>query len=544
MANLNSSTKILFKRSKTSGKKPEVADIQPGELFVNLADKSIHTSDGTDIIELGSKLTDNYLPLDGGVLTGPVTAPKVLVSAAQATEANSLTRKDYVDKSIDALNKSTTELANTKVNKAGDTMTGNLTVPNVLLSAVQGTQGNSVARRDYVDTKVAIAGSTMTGKLTANAGIDILTDTELKWNRNTDYCGISFKNTGDGDTDSYMRFYAGDNGNEHFKFFSVGGSSETLWATINAGQVIPANYGNFDARYVNKTGDTMSGNLTVPTVLLSAAQNGSGNAVARKDYVDGRANEKVAKTGDTMTGPLTIGGSGMSMRSSGRKHITWQRSDGTAVGYIYKDDAGDGIHFNNGTLGGSEMVYQNAGHLIVPGTITAGGGYGLKVDAIAKRDGTAFIAPDGNINIPAGGSNGFSAGWLLGQINSRLNTAQTTANNAQTAANNANNNANGKITQAQGNTFYKRKRPGWTQIWSGSMGGGQSATWTQDIRWRTIWIWMPNGSYNAYPIGDDGTYFFSSDGGWIRFQVSNGGKTFKNLQDRSSVPQRILVEND
>lgn len=43
------------------------------------------------------------LPITGGTVTGNLTAPKVLLSAAQGTEANSLTRKDYVDAAIAAI---------------------------------------------------------------------------------------------------------------------------------------------------------------------------------------------------------------------------------------------------------------------------------------------------------------------------------------------------------------------------------------------------------------------------------------------------------
>ncbi|QWL58226.1 tail fiber domain-containing protein [Aeromonas jandaei] len=41
------------------------------------------------------------------------------------------------------------------VNKAGDTMSGNLTAPKVLVSTAQGTEANSLARKDYVDQKFA-----------------------------------------------------------------------------------------------------------------------------------------------------------------------------------------------------------------------------------------------------------------------------------------------------------------------------------------------------------------------------------------------------
>ena len=69
------------------------------------------------------------------------------LNAAQGTAANSLTRRDFVE-AQDSL----------KVSKSGDTMSGNLTVPRVLLSAAQGTEANSVARRDFVESTVTASG--------------------------------------------------------------------------------------------------------------------------------------------------------------------------------------------------------------------------------------------------------------------------------------------------------------------------------------------------------------------------------------------------
>ena len=43
-----------------------------------------------------------------------------------------------------------------------------------------------------------------------------------------------------------------------------------------------------DLGAVSKSGDTMTGNLTAPAVLVSSAQNTSVNALSRKDYVDGQ----------------------------------------------------------------------------------------------------------------------------------------------------------------------------------------------------------------------------------------------------------------
>lgn len=44
-------------------------------------------------------------------------------------------------------------------------------------------------------------------------------DSIFGWARNTDSATMGFKNDGDGDTDSYMWFETGDNGNERFKWF-------------------------------------------------------------------------------------------------------------------------------------------------------------------------------------------------------------------------------------------------------------------------------------------------------------------------------------
>lgn len=76
-----------------------------------------------------------------------------------------------------------------------------------------------------------LAGGTMTGSIT------ISTDSVVQWSRNTDYAKIHFKNTGGADTDSYLGFETGDNGNEYFKFSGKNGSTTTQWMSIKAGGV-------------------------------------------------------------------------------------------------------------------------------------------------------------------------------------------------------------------------------------------------------------------------------------------------------------------
>ncbi|MXE65032.1 phage tail protein [Escherichia coli] len=53
---------------------------------------------------------------------------------------------------------------------------------------------------------------------TLSGGLTFENDSILAWIRNTDWAKIGFKNNADSDTDSYMWFETGDNGNEYFKW--------------------------------------------------------------------------------------------------------------------------------------------------------------------------------------------------------------------------------------------------------------------------------------------------------------------------------------
>ena len=207
------------------------------------------------------KLAEAAVKRAGDIMTGDLTAPKVLVSTAQGTEVNALTRKDYVDGEIAK-----------QVSKSGDTMTGNLTTPKVLVSGAQGTESNALTRKDYVDSAIAAGdalrvsktGDTMTGDLTAPKVL-------------------------------------------------VSGAQGT---EVNA--LTRRDYVNAElAKKLNLTGGTLTGNLTAPAVLVSATQDTSVNALTRKDYVDSAIAAgdalQVSKSGDTMTGELVISTAASSM---------------------------------------------------------------------------------------------------------------------------------------------------------------------------------------------------------------------------------------
>ncbi|EFF2704769.1 phage tail protein [Escherichia coli] len=97
---------------------------------------------------------------------------------------------------------------------------------------------------------LALSGGSMSGS------IKFINDAFLIWERNTDWAKIGFKNDSDADSDSYMWFETGDNGNEYFKWRIRSGSTTKDLMTLKSdalrvtGQVIPSNFSNFDSCYV------------------------------------------------------------------------------------------------------------------------------------------------------------------------------------------------------------------------------------------------------------------------------------------------------
>lgn len=77
------------------------------------------------------------------------------------------------------------------------------------------------------DRYLKLSGGTMVGDIYFSG------DNKISWSRNTDSASISFKNTGDADTDSYMSFVTSDNGNEYFRW-SHTSSTNVEWMSLKA----------------------------------------------------------------------------------------------------------------------------------------------------------------------------------------------------------------------------------------------------------------------------------------------------------------------
>jgi Chaperone of endosialidase len=172
------------------------------------------------------------------------------------------------------------ELDSEKVAKAGDTMTGPLT-----LSGAPSLGGHATTK-DYVDTgdaaRVAKAGDQMTGALTLSGAPTLPNQAATKdYVDTTSGAALASKVAKAGDVMTGLLTLSG--------------------APTAANHAATKSYvdGGDNAR-VAKGGDTMSGLLT-----LSGAPTAGGHATT-KDYVDATSTGKVAKAGDTMSGSLTI----------------------------------------------------------------------------------------------------------------------------------------------------------------------------------------------------------------------------------------------
>ncbi|TFW77965.1 tail fiber protein [Escherichia coli] len=130
------------------------------------------------------------------------TTQKGVVQLTSATDSTSETLAATAKAVKIAMDNASARLA--KDRNGADIPNKPLFIQNVGLQETVNRAGNAVQKN----------GDTLSGGLTFE------NDSILAWIRNTDWAKIGFKNDADGDTDSYMWFETGDNGNEYFKWRS------------------------------------------------------------------------------------------------------------------------------------------------------------------------------------------------------------------------------------------------------------------------------------------------------------------------------------
>jgi len=248
------------------------------------------------------------LNLAGGTMTG------VLTLDADPTDNLQAATKQYVDNQ-DA----------TKVNKAGDTMTGALTLPGDPTSALQ------AATKGYVDTNLSSHATDNTIHITAA--------------QNTFLDGISV-------TAEEVNHLEGVDENVQLQIDSklnLTGGTLTGFLTLHANptanlEAAPKQYvDSQDALKVSKAGDTMTGALVLhadPTAAFEAAtkQYVDTKDGDQKTYIDNQDATKVNKAGDTMTGFLTLSAAPTAdLHASTKKYV--DDKDATQKTYIDEQDS-------------------------------------------------------------------------------------------------------------------------------------------------------------------------------------------------------------
>ena len=187
-----------------------------------------------------------------------------------------------------------------------------------------------------VPNKFDKSGGNVTGKIT------LPNDTAITWNRNTDYAKIRFKNTADSDTDSYMLFETGDNGNEYFKFASTSGNTSTDWLTIKSDHL--RFKGNAVYHTANKPTPADIGALASGATAVAANKLATARKINGTNF-DGTGDITTTNWGTARN--ITIGNSQKSV--NGSVDMSWSLAD---IGAAAASHSHNYLPLSGGTLTG------------------------------------------------------------------------------------------------------------------------------------------------------------------------------------------------
>ncbi|WP_210231866.1 tail fiber protein [Enterobacter hormaechei] len=474
--------KVKHYRTKVAGRKPDPAKLEEGEIAINLTDKKVFTKVGTSIVNIANGA--DAIVEGGQTFTGKVTAKE--------TNTENATLKSSDESAIRFFDEFDKEKATIKAPKQTDGSGSlGITVKNGSASDTKNTfilngdgtidlpaspsKKSNATRKDYVDSEVKkVSDKVDSVNKTLNTKIDA-NDKKATDNLNTAKTEINARidSLGDGNTELAKNKVskAGDTMTGNLTIATPGDTILKLKQTeirSNADNdlVIGApKRGIFFRPDISSDNQQMvvdtAGTLQVDRVLVRSVQSTSAGALTRKDYVDGQikpvsdkataadkkatdalnnvnaaVNGKVNKAGDTMTGLLTAN-QGVSVNSSGNTKTngiypgngdgsTWETCNvdiKSWYGVGIRSDLGDGKR--------TVVINARTGDVSTKGTFasdTSVRSPRADIDVIYRRNGTTFVANDGNLNLAfSGGSHpsGFKNGYLLEQIKGFLDTKPT-----------------------------------------------------------------------------------------------------------------------
>ena len=210
-----------------------------------------------------------------------------------------------------------------------------------------------------VPNKFNITGGNITGNIT------LPNDTSLMWSRNTNHAKILLKNTADSDTDSYMLFETGDNGNEYFKFANTSGSTSTDWLTIKSDHL--RFKGNAVYHTANKPTPADIGALASGATAVAANKLATARKINGTNF-DGTGDITTTNWGTARN--ITIGNSKKSV--NGSTDVSWSLSD---IGAAATSHTHDYLPLSGGILNGTLAVNADIG---TTGTVLTNNNKGYK----------------------------------------------------------------------------------------------------------------------------------------------------------------------
>ena len=256
---------------------------------------------------------------------------------------------------------------------------------------------------------------------------------------------------------------------------------------------------------------TIGHNLTVnaPTVINGTVTLGNGNI----NLLGGSGNIGFAKGG---TSPRSM-----------RLFYAGNTDRGNRIEIA--DDTSFLMYIERHPTTGIQLV-TNGGHI----KTNAGSVY---TEAIALNSGARFVA-DGNIYLP-NATNGFAAGWVLGQINNRLNAAVQKSGDTMTGTLTINNGANTGV-MVSGITSGSDRA-----LIRGNVDGGAHAQWENRSSGLQLDCPSSDGSaYNVWKATKWGAYHFAAmdvyapgGNGYVRLVIRNGGAHIWNNSSYTSPVQ-------
>lgn len=474
--------KVKHYRTKVAGRKPDPAKLEEGEIAINLTDKKVFTKVGTSIVNIANGA--DAIVEGGQTFTGKVTAKE--------TNTENATLKSSDESAIRFVDEFDKEKATIKAPKQTDGSGSlGITVKNGSASDTKNTfilngdgtidlpalpsKGTNATRKDYVDSEVKkVSDKVDSVNKTLNTKIDA-NDKKATDNLNTAKTEINARidSLGDGNTELAKNKVskAGDTMTGNLTIATPGDSilklkQVEIRSNADNDLVIGApKRGIFFRPDISSDNQQMvldtAGTLQVDRVLVRSVQSTSAGALTRKDYVDGQikpisdkadaadkkatdavnsvnaaVSGKVNKSGDTMTGLLTAN-QGVSVYSSGNSKtngIYPGNGDGSTwetCNVDIKSWYGVGIRSDLGEGKRTVVINARTGDVSTKGTFASETNVRsprADVDVIYRRNGTAFVAADGNLNLVFSGgshSSGFKNGYLLEQIKGFLNTKPT-----------------------------------------------------------------------------------------------------------------------